>query len=121
MEFIHGTSLLRYAEAHQLSTRQRLELMAKVCEAVHHAHQRGIIDHDLKPGNILVDETGQRRFARRRGDDRRHSALMAGVAVNFAVLIASIIVTSSEAANGAGGLAAEGLGRGRPARSPEGA
>src|ERR1700686_4802317 len=59
MEFIRGESLLQYAEAHQLKTRQRLELMAKVCEAVHHAHQRGIIHRDLKPGNILVDESGQ--------------------------------------------------------------
>jgi len=59
MEFIRGESLLEYAEAHQLNTRQRLELMAKVCEAVHHAHQRGIIHRDLKPSNILVDESGQ--------------------------------------------------------------
>ncbi len=59
MELIQGESLLRYAEAHQLNTRQRLELIAKVCEAVHHAHQRGIIHRDLKPGNILVDESGQ--------------------------------------------------------------
>jgi serine/threonine protein kinase/Tfp pilus assembly protein PilF len=59
MELIRGESLLQYAEAHQLNTRQRLELMAKVCEAVHHAHQRGIIHRDLKPGNILVDESGQ--------------------------------------------------------------
>ena len=41
------------------TVRQRLELMAKVCDAVHHAHQRGIIHRDLKPGNILVDESGQ--------------------------------------------------------------
>jgi eukaryotic-like serine/threonine-protein kinase len=59
MEFIRGQPLLEYADAHQLSTRQRLSLIAKVCNAVHHAHQRGIIHRDLKPGNILVDETGQ--------------------------------------------------------------
>jgi serine/threonine protein kinase/Tfp pilus assembly protein PilF len=59
MEFIRGEPLLDYADAHHLSTRQRLDLMARVCEAVHHAHQRGIIHRDLKPGNILVDETGQ--------------------------------------------------------------
>jgi tetratricopeptide (TPR) repeat protein/predicted Ser/Thr protein kinase len=59
MEFIRGESLLEYAKAQELNTRQRLELMAKVCEAVHHAHQRGIIHRDLKPGNILVDESGQ--------------------------------------------------------------
>jgi WD40 repeat protein len=59
MELIRGESLLQYAAAHQLKTSQRLELMAKVCDSVHHAHQRGIIHRDLKPGNILVDESGQ--------------------------------------------------------------
>jgi tetratricopeptide (TPR) repeat protein len=59
MEFIRGESLLRYAESHHLNVRQRLELMVKVCDAVQHAHQRGLIHRDLKPGNILVDETGQ--------------------------------------------------------------
>jgi hypothetical protein len=59
MEFIRGEGLRDYAESHHLNTRQRLEIVVKVCEAVHHAHQRGLIHRDLKPGNILVDETGQ--------------------------------------------------------------
>jgi tetratricopeptide (TPR) repeat protein len=59
MELIRGLPLNQYAEVHQLNTRQRLLLMVKVCEAVHHAHQRGLIHRDLKPGNILVDESGQ--------------------------------------------------------------
>jgi eukaryotic-like serine/threonine-protein kinase len=59
MELIRGQSLLSYAETHHLDTRQRLELAAKICDAVEHAHQRGLIHRDLKPGNILVDETGQ--------------------------------------------------------------
>ena len=42
-----------------MNARQRLELMAKVCDAVHHAHQRSLIHRDFKPGNIIVDETGQ--------------------------------------------------------------
>jgi len=59
MEFIRGLPLKQYAEVHRLDTRHKLALMVKVCEAVHHAHQRGLIHRDLKPGNILVDETGQ--------------------------------------------------------------
>jgi eukaryotic-like serine/threonine-protein kinase len=59
MEFIQGQTLCEYAAAHHLSIRARLEIMVKICDAVHHAHQRGIIHRDLKPGNILVDETGQ--------------------------------------------------------------
>ena len=59
MELIRGQALHQYAAAHQLNTGQRLALMVKICEAVHHAHQRGVIHRDLKPGNIVVDETGQ--------------------------------------------------------------
>ncbi|HET9217530.1 MAG TPA: serine/threonine-protein kinase [Terriglobia bacterium] len=59
MELIRGETLLDYAETHALATRDRLELFTKVCDAVDHAHQRGLIHRDLKPGNILVDEAGQ--------------------------------------------------------------
>jgi Flp pilus assembly protein TadD/predicted Ser/Thr protein kinase len=59
MEFIHGKTMNEYVRQQRLSLPQRLELMAKICEAVHHAHERGLIHRDLKPGNIVVDETGQ--------------------------------------------------------------
>jgi eukaryotic-like serine/threonine-protein kinase len=59
MEFIRGLPLGLYAKSRSLNTRQRLALMVQICDAVHHAHQRGLIHRDLKPGNILVDETGQ--------------------------------------------------------------
>ena len=59
MEIIHGTSLVEYADARHLNTRQRLALMIQVCEAIQHAHDRGIIHRDLKPANILVDENGR--------------------------------------------------------------
>lgn len=59
MELVEGTSLTRYAEAHKLSIRARLALFALICDAVHHAHQKGVIHRDLKPGNILVTADGQ--------------------------------------------------------------
>ncbi len=59
MEYIRGRPLDEYAAARGLGTRARLGLLARICDAVHHAHQKGVIHRDLKPGNILVDERGQ--------------------------------------------------------------
>jgi eukaryotic-like serine/threonine-protein kinase len=59
MELVHGRRLLTYCDQHSLNLRQRLELFVKVCDAIQHAHQRGLIHRDLKPANILIDESGQ--------------------------------------------------------------
>jgi WD40 repeat protein/predicted Ser/Thr protein kinase len=59
MELVHGPPLLEYADRQRLDTAARLALVARIGDAVQHAHDRGVIHRDLKPANILVDETGQ--------------------------------------------------------------
>lgn len=59
MEYIHGQPLEQYANSHPLTLRDKLTLFSKVCDAMTHAHQRGVIHRDLKPSNILVDERGE--------------------------------------------------------------
>lgn len=59
MELVRGLPLLEYVRAHALSAARRLELVARICDGVAHAHDNGVIHRDLKPANILVDAQGQ--------------------------------------------------------------
>ncbi|WP_330947805.1 serine/threonine-protein kinase [Thermomonas sp. LB-4] len=60
MEFIAGSPITTYCDQHALSLRERIALFVRVCEGVQHAHQKGVIHRDLKPGNLLVDEVDGR-------------------------------------------------------------
>ena len=54
MELVRGIRITDYCDQNNLSTQERLDLFIKVCQAIQHAHQKGIIHRDIKPSNILV-------------------------------------------------------------------
>jgi eukaryotic-like serine/threonine-protein kinase len=59
MEYIRGQPITDYVQSKSLPIGSRLDLFAKVCDAIHHAHQQGIVHRDIKPANIMVDQGGQ--------------------------------------------------------------
>lgn len=59
MEFVRGIPITTYCDQHRLTTEQRLNLFISICQAIQHAHQRGIIHRDIKPTNVLVADTDQ--------------------------------------------------------------
>src|SRR5262249_36897464 len=58
MEYIEGSWITDYCNAHTLGIEERLALFLNVCSAVEYAHRQFVVHRDIKPGNILVDESG---------------------------------------------------------------
>jgi serine/threonine protein kinase len=54
MELVHGVPITQHCDDNHLTPRRRLELFVPVCQAIQHAHQKGIIHRDIKPSNVLV-------------------------------------------------------------------
>ncbi|WP_425267238.1 serine/threonine-protein kinase [Aeoliella straminimaris] len=61
-EYVRGLTLADYLTGQQLTPREAAELCAQIADALHQAHERGVVHRDLKPGNIMIDETGSPRL-----------------------------------------------------------
>lgn len=102
MEYIpDAKDIVTYAEDHRLGIRSRLELVAGLCDAVHHGHQRGVIHRDLKPANVLVDVSGRIKvidFGIARAADRDH--VITTLHTSFGQLLGTMQYMSPEQCDG---------------------
>jgi serine/threonine protein kinase/Flp pilus assembly protein TadD len=60
MEYVKGVPIIEHCDRHKLTIEERLKLFLRICEAVQHAHQKGIIHRDIKPSNIQVCIEGEK-------------------------------------------------------------
>ena len=64
MEHVAGSPITKYADEERLGVEDRLRLFQQVCEAMQHAHQKGVIHRDLKPSNVLVTRAGEKALVK---------------------------------------------------------
>lgn len=103
MELVKGEPLTGYAEKRGLGTRERLALLIRICEGVQHAHQKGVIHRDLKPGNILVTPDGQPKildFGIARLADSASGQVTATLRTDIGQLVGTLPYMSPEQAAG---------------------
>ena len=60
MEWVEGQPIDQFCDQYQLSVHERLVLACRLCDAIEHAHQRGVLHRDIKPGNVIASKMGNR-------------------------------------------------------------